>query len=178
MREFSEDPTTMPRVLMSKGEVLVSNNMTPISLGVSHVLQEFSDMFLEEVPAGLPPLRGIEHQIVLIPDASLPKRAPYRTNPEEMREILKQVQALLAKGYIRIRLSSCDVPIILVCKKDGTWRMCVDYRAINNITIRYLHPISRLEDMLDELSGASVFSLIDLRSGYHQIRMKHGVNGK
>ena len=81
MREFSEDPTAMPLVLMYKGEVLVSNDMTPICLGVSHVLQEFSDVFPEEVPAGLPPLRGIEHQIDLIPGDSLPNRAPYRTNP-------------------------------------------------------------------------------------------------
>ncbi|KAK1618795.1 hypothetical protein QYE76_024312 [Lolium multiflorum] len=134
---------------------------------------EFGDVFPEEVPAGLPPLRGIEHQIDLIPGASLPNRAPYRTNPEETKEIQKQVQALLDKGYIHISLSPCAVPVILVPKKDGTWRMCVDCRSINNITIRYRHPIPRLEDMLDELSGA-LFSKIDLRSGYHQIRMKEG----
>jgi hypothetical protein len=80
---------------MYKDEVLVSNDMTPISLGVSHVLQEFSDVFPKEVLTGLPPLRGIEHQIDLILGASLPNRAPYRTNPEEMKEIQKQVQALL-----------------------------------------------------------------------------------
>ncbi|KAK1628254.1 hypothetical protein QYE76_002569 [Lolium multiflorum] len=137
-------------------------------------MKEFGDVFPEEVPAGLPPLRGIEHQIDLIPGASLPNRAPYRTNPEETKEIQKQVQALLDKGYIRISLSPCVVPVILVPKKDGTWRMCVDCRAINNITIQYRHPIPRLEDMLDELSGAAVFSKIDLRSGYHQIRMKEG----
>ncbi|KAK1594300.1 hypothetical protein QYE76_017694 [Lolium multiflorum] len=137
-------------------------------------MTEFGDVFPDEVPAGLPPLRGIEHQIDLIPGASLPNRAPYRTNPEETKEIQKQVQALLDKGYIRISLSPCAVPVILVPKKDGTWRMCVDCRAINNITIRYRHPIPRLEDMLDELSGAAVFTKIDLRSGYHQIRMKEG----
>ena len=174
LREFSEDPTLTPFVLMCKGVLLSTNDMTPLPIGVSHVLQDFDDVFPDEVPAGLPPLRGIEHQIDLIPGASLPNRAPYRTNPEETKEIQKQVQGLLDKGYIRVSLSPCAVPVILVPKKDGTWRMCVDCRAINNITIRYRHPIPRLEDMLDELSGAAVFSKIDLRSGYHQIRMKEG----
>ena len=114
-------------------------------------------------PPNLPPIRGIEHQIDLIPGASLPNRAPYRTNLEETKEIQRQVQELLDKGYVRESLSPCAVPV-----------MCVDCRAINNFTIRYRHPIPHLYDMLDELSGAVVFSKVDLRSGYHQIRMKLG----
>jgi hypothetical protein len=121
---------------------------------VANLLQEYADVFPDDLPPGLPPLRGIEHQIDLIPGAQLPNRAPYRTNPEETKEIQRQVQALLDKGYIRESLSPCSVPVLLVPKKDGSWRMCVDCRAINNITIRYRYPIPRLDDMLDELSGA------------------------
>src|SRR5436853_7560591 len=141
---------------------------------VANLLQDYVDVFPPEIPPGLPPMRGIEHKIDLIPGASLPNRAAYQANPEETKEIQRQVQDLLDRGYIRESLSPCSIPVLLVPKKDGTWRMCVDCRAINNITIRYRYPIPRLDDMLDELSGAVIFSKIDLRSGYHQIRMALG----
>jgi hypothetical protein len=141
---------------------------------VTVLLQEYKDVFPDEIPPRLPPLRGIEHQIDLILRASLPNRAAYRTNPEETKEIERQVKDLLDRGYVQESLSPCVVPVLLVPKKDGTWRMCVDCRAINNITICYHHPIPRLDDMLDELSGAIIFTKIDLRSRYHQIRMKLG----
>ena len=174
INEFNAS-TSVAYALVCKDALISFEDMQrSLPPAVANILQEYSDVFPIEIPAGLPPIRGIEHQIDLIPGASLPNRAPYRTNPEETKEIQRQVQELLDKGYVRESLSPCAVPVILVPKKDGTWRMCVDCRAINNITIRYRHPIPRLDDMLDELSGAVVFSKVDLRSGYHQIRMKLG----
>ena len=123
---------------------------------VTNLLQEYEDIFPAEISPGLPAMRGIEHQIDLIPGATLPNRVAYRTNPEETKEIQRQVQDLLDHGYVHESLSPCAIPILLVPKKDGTWRMCVDCRAINNITLRYRHPIPRLDDMLYELLKALV----------------------
>ncbi|XP_025791792.1 uncharacterized protein LOC112872973, partial [Panicum hallii] len=168
--------TTAPFFVLLHKEVLLSTHDLPSLLPsvVLDLLQDFEDVFPDEIPAGLPPLCGIEHQIDLVPGASLPNRPAYRTNPEETKEIQRQVKELLDKGYVRESLSPCAVPVLLVPKKDGSWRMCVDCRAINAITVRYRHPIPRLDDMLDELSGSIIFTKIDLRSGYHQIRMKLG----
>lgn len=169
---FSKRPMI---VLMYKEAFLNTNEVaSALPSSITSLLQEYDDVFPEETPSGLPPLRGIEHQIDFVPGAILPNRPAYRSNPEETKELQRQVQELMDKGYVRESMSPCAVPVLLVPKKDGSWRMCVDCRAINNITVKYRHPIPRLDDMLDELHGACVFSKIDLKSGYHQIRMKEG----
>jgi hypothetical protein len=128
----------------------------------------------KDTPSGLPPLRGIEHQIDFLPGASIRNQPAYRSNPKETKELQRQVDELMEKGYIREIMSPCAVHVLLVLKKDGTWRMRVDCQAINNLTVKYRHPIPRLDDMLDELHGSCIFSKINLKNGYHQIRMKEG----
>ncbi|RDX94989.1 Retrovirus-related Pol polyprotein from transposon 17.6, partial [Mucuna pruriens] len=133
-------------VLLYK-DVYFTNEFYSCPCEVDILLQEFTYVFPDKVPHGLPPLRGIEHQIDLVFGCPIPNRPTYSTN-----EIQKQVNELLQKDFVRESLSLCFVPIILVPKKDGTWHMCIDSRVINKIIVKYRYPIPRLEDdMLDEL---------------------------
>ncbi|XP_073019393.1 LOW QUALITY PROTEIN: uncharacterized protein [Primulina eburnea] len=168
--------THEPLVLIVYKEILLYTSDIAGSLPsiVVSLLLEFDDIFPEELPQGLPPLRGIKHQIDLVPESAFPNRPAYRSSPEETKELQRQVSELLDRGFVHESMSPCVVLVLLVPKKDGSWRMCVDCRAINNITIKYRHPIPRLDDMLDELHGACIFSKIYLKSGYHQIRMREG----
>jgi Reverse transcriptase (RNA-dependent DNA polymerase) len=147
---------------------------TLITGPVVPLLEQFHNLIPDKIPAGLPLMRSVQHCIDFVPGAVLPNKAAYQMNPTENAELQRQVDELLSKGLVCESTSPCAVPTLLVPKKDSSFRMCVDSRAVNKITINYRFLIHRLDDMLDQLHGTSVFSKIDLRSGYHQIRMRHG----
>ena len=160
-------------VLVYKEACLNTNDLNPsLPSVVDSLFQEFQDVFLEDVPSGLPPIKGTEHKVDFIPGETIPNCLAYRCNLDETKELQRQVEELMAKGHVQKILSPCVVPVLLVPKNDGSWRMCIDSRFVNNITVKYRHPIPRLDDMLDELHGASNFSNIDLKSSYHHIRMR------
>jgi hypothetical protein len=135
------------------------------------VVSEFPDVFPDDLP-GMPPDRDIEFSIDLLPSTAPIAKRPYRMAPIEHEEVKKTVDESLAKGYIRRSFSPWAFPVLLVEKKDGAKRMCVDYRDLNAVTIKNKHPLPRIEDLFDQLQGACVFSKIDLRLGYHQLKIR------
>eukprot|EP00253_Pinus_taeda_P012189 PITA_12189 len=141
------------------------------SLNNIPVIQEFTDVFPEEIP-GLPPRRNIDFTIELVPGAAPVSRAPYRMSVPELTELKIQLQELLDKNYIRPSVSPWGAPVLFVKKKDGTLRMCIDYRQLNKLTVKNKYPLPRIDELFDQVKGATVFSKIDLRSGYNQIRIK------
>nr|ADB85398.1 putative retrotransposon protein [Phyllostachys edulis] len=134
-----------------------------------NLIQTYMDIFKE--PTDLPPERGCDHSIPIKDNSVPPNIRPYRVPHRQKNEMEQQIQNLLESSIIRPSTSPYASPAILVKKKDGSWRLCIDYRELNAQTIKNKYPIPVIEDLLDELFGAKVFSKLDLRSGYHQIRM-------
>nr|GEV51690.1 hypothetical protein [Tanacetum cinerariifolium] len=135
------------------------------------VICKFPDVFPEDLP-GLPPPRQVEFKIELVLGAAPVARAPYRLAPSEMKELAKQLQELSDKGFIRPSSSSWGASVLFVKKKAGSFRMCIDYRELNKLTIKNRYPLPRIDDLFYQLQGSSVYSKIDLRSGYHQLRVR------
>nr|GEX30541.1 putative reverse transcriptase domain-containing protein [Tanacetum cinerariifolium] len=135
------------------------------------VVREFPEVFPEDLP-GLPLVRQVEFEIDLILGAVPVTRAPYRLSPSEMQELSNQLQELANRGFIRPSTSPWGAPVLFVKKKDESFRMCIDYREINKLTIKNRYLLPRINDLFNQLQGSSVYSKIDLRSGYHQLRIK------
>lgn len=155
------------RVEKSKDTNLTENgNWHP---DISQILNNFSGVMNE--PHELPPKRYFDHHIPLKNEAQPVNVQPYRYAHFQKEEIERQVWEMLAKGLICPSSSPFFSPVLLVKKKDGSWRFCTDYRALNSATIKDRFPIPTIDDMLDELDGSHYFSKLDLRAGYHQIRM-------
>nr|GFA61065.1 putative reverse transcriptase domain-containing protein [Tanacetum cinerariifolium] len=134
------------------------------------IVRDFPEVFPKDFP-GLPPARPVKFQIDLIPGAVPVARAPYRLAPSEMKELSEQLQELFDKGFIRPISLPWGAPVLFVKKKDGSFRMCIDYQELNKLTVKNRYPLLRIDDLFNQLQGSSIYSTIDLRSGYHQLRV-------
>ncbi|GJV38752.1 putative reverse transcriptase domain-containing protein [Tanacetum coccineum] len=135
------------------------------------IVRDFPNVFPEDL-SGLPLTRQVEFQIDLIPGAAPVARAPYRLAPSIMKELSEQLKELSNKGFIRPSSLPWGAPVLFVKKKDGSFQMCIDYRELNKLTVKNCYPLPRIDDLFDQLQGSSVYSKIDLRSGYHQLRVR------
>jgi hypothetical protein len=155
-------PSTRPTIYLVDGK-FVGRNI--------RVVRDFPYVFLEELP-GMPPDREVEFVIDLLPRATPISKRPHRMSVEELKELKKQLTELQEAGYIRLSSSPWGAPVLFVQTKDGSQQMCVDYRSLNDVTIKNKYPLPRIEDLFDQMRGARVFSKIDLRSGNHQMKIK------
>ena len=140
-------------------------------LDLPRVVCEFVDVFPDELP-GLPPQRAVDFGIELHPDISTITMTPHRMAPVELQELRVQLQGLLDKGFIRPSTSPWGASVLVAKKRGKTLRLCIDYRQLNRVTIKNWYPLSRIDDLFDQLIGAQVYSKIDLRTGYHQLRVR------
>lgn len=150
-------------------EVSSTTTTTEIPEDIKHLLTLYADVFND--PQQLPPHRSYDHAIPLIPDAVPVNSRTYHYSPQHKTKIEKQVKQLLEQGLITHSHSPFASLVLLVKKKDGTWRFCVDYRRLNELTIKNRFPMPIIDEILDELAGSKYFTKLDMRSGYHQVRM-------
>jgi hypothetical protein len=155
--------TSSKRAMFFIAEEFVGDNI--------RVVRDFPDVFPEEL-LGMPPYREVEFVIDLLPGTAPISKRPYRMSVEELKELKKQLTKLQEAGYIRPSSSPWGAPVLFVQKKDGSQRMCVDYRSLNDVTVKNKYPLPRIEDLFDQMRGARVFSKIDLRSRYHQMKIR------
>jgi len=141
---------------------------------IASVLQQFEDVMSPQLPKKLPPRRAIDHRIELVPGAKPPSQAPYRMSPRELAKLRKQLEELIDSGFVRPSKAPYGAPVLFQKKADGSLRMCVDYRALNKVTIKNKYPVPLIQDLMDRLCGASIFTKLDLRSGYWQVRVADG----
>jgi hypothetical protein len=152
---------------------ILALNEKGVAEGLEHlpVVKEFADVFLEELP-GLPPERELEFTIDLKLGTEPIARTPYQMSTLELQELKMQLKELLDLGLIHPSVSPWGAPVIFIRKKYGLWRLCIDYRQLSKATIKNQYPLPRIDDLFDQMKGVTVFSKIDLRSGYHQLRIK------
>lgn len=163
---------TIPEVSVVEICALLSTESAPVDPAVQPILDKYKHIFV--APTGLPPRRPYDHTIPLIPGATPVSLRPYRIPPALKTELEKQIQEMLDSGVIRLSNSLFSSPLLMVKKKDQTWRPVIDYRHLNAMAQKGKFPIPVIDELLDELSGASWFTKLDLRSGYHQIRLSPG----
>ncbi|GBG83787.1 hypothetical protein CBR_g37587 [Chara braunii] len=148
------------------------NLLSSLQPSVADLFREYRDVFPPSISySSIPPMRDIEHHIRLEPNYRIQHRAPYPLSVPEAQELKRQIDELLRQGFIKPSTSPWSAPVLFDCKKDGTLRLCLDYRGLNEYTVRNSYPMPRADDLFDRLSGHHFFTKIDLRSGYHQIRV-------
>ena len=149
----------------------VVNEGNDLELEDIPIVRDCPNVFLEDLPS-LPPKREVEFIIDLAPGTTLISKAPYRMAPLDIKKLKIQLQKLLDKGFIRPSVSPWGAPVLFVKNNDGSMRLCINYRELNKVAVRNKYPLPRIDDLFDQLQGACVFSKIDLRSSYHQLRVR------
>ncbi|GJQ96545.1 putative reverse transcriptase domain-containing protein [Tanacetum coccineum] len=159
------------RITYGNENLIVQGDKSDKELSERKQRQVKGEISIKDLP-GLPPMRQVEFQIDLVPGVAPVARAPYRLAPMELQELSTQLQEISDKGFIRPSSSTWGAPVLFVKKKDGSFWMCIDYRKLNKLTVKNRYPLQRIDDLFDQLQGSRVYSKIDLRYGYHQLRVR------